>query len=54
MKRVLFISFALHFCYYFLLQQHRNPASKTSALYPSFGIGIGFFYPKDVNDYIEL
>ncbi len=23
------------------------------AVYPGFGIGLGFFYPKDVNEYIE-
>jgi hypothetical protein len=26
---------------------------KTSALYPGFGIGLGIFYPGDVNEYIE-
>ena len=28
-------------------------SSSTQTVYPSFGIGFGFFYPKDVNDYIE-
>ena len=26
---------------------------RTGIVYPAFGIGIGFFYPGDVNDYIE-
>lgn len=28
--------------------------AKTSAFYPTFGLGIGFFYPSDVNDYIVI
>jgi hypothetical protein len=27
--------------------------TKTSAFYPGFGIGFGFFYPKGVNEYIS-
>ena len=32
----------------------QDKVAKTSAFYPSFGLGIGFFYPSDVNDYIDL
>src|SRR5512145_1652960 len=52
MKRILFISSALLLVVTFFAAAQES-ASKTSALYPSFGIGIGFFYPSDVNDYID-
>ncbi len=52
MKRILFISFTLLLVGAFSLTAQES-GSKTSALYPSFGIGIGFFYPSDVNDYID-
>jgi hypothetical protein len=29
------------------------PASGGLIVYPTFGFGIGFFYPGDVNEYIE-
>jgi hypothetical protein len=32
----------------------QDSAAKTSAFYPSLGLGIGFFYPSDVNDYMEF
>jgi hypothetical protein len=28
-------------------------SSPDHAVYPTFGVGIGFFYPRDVNNYIE-
>jgi hypothetical protein len=34
------------------LKSQESP-SKSLLVYPSFGFGIGFFYPKDVNDYIK-
>lgn len=34
-----------------LLQSQES--SPDHAVYPTFGFGIGFFYPRDVNDYIE-
>jgi hypothetical protein len=52
MKRVLFIALALLFVSAFITKAQES-TSKTSALYPSFGIGIGFFYPSDVNDFID-
>lgn len=40
------------FCYVASLNaQSSNTAN--FAVYPGFGIGFGFFYPKDVNEYIE-
>jgi hypothetical protein len=36
-----------------LLLNAQESTAKKSALYPTIGIGIGFFYPKDVNDYID-
>ncbi len=32
----------------------QESTAKTSAFYPSFGLGIGFFYPADVNDYMVI
>jgi hypothetical protein len=32
---------------------HSQEASAKLRVYPSFGIGIGFFYPQDVNQYIK-
>ncbi len=52
MKRILLFSFAL-LLVGALSATAQESGSKTSALYPSFGIGIGFFYPSDVNDYID-
>jgi hypothetical protein len=34
------------------LKSQETP-SKSLSVYPTFGFGIGFFYPKDVNDYIK-
>jgi len=34
-------------------QESASSSGKSSAIYPTFGFGIGFFYPGDVNDYIE-
>jgi len=31
----------------------QNSNTKNFAVYPGFGLGFGFFYPKDVNEYIE-
>jgi hypothetical protein len=31
----------------------QETVEKKTVVYPSFGLGIGFFYPKDVNDYIQ-
>lgn len=33
--------------------QSQETTNKTNAVYPTFGVGFGFFYPGDVNDYIE-
>jgi hypothetical protein len=42
-------------CLFYVLpfSSAQESASKNSMIYPSFGLGIGFFYPSDVNAYIE-
>ena len=35
------------------LLQAQWDIDKSSGLYPGFGIGLGVFYPEDVNNYIE-
>jgi hypothetical protein len=51
MKRILFTLSTFIVCALSLNAQEST--GKTSALYPTIGIGIGFFYPSDVNDYID-
>lgn len=31
----------------------QETTAKSNAVYPTFGVGFGFFHPEDVNDYIE-
>jgi hypothetical protein len=33
--------------------QSQESSTRSTAVYPTFGFGIGFFYPSDVNDYIQ-
>ncbi len=33
--------------------QSQETTAKTNAVYPTFGVGIGFFNPEDVNEYIK-
>jgi hypothetical protein len=49
---IIWLVFLLIMSWQTLLSQDLK--AKTSAIYPSFGLGIGFFYPSDVNDYIDL
>jgi hypothetical protein len=37
----------------FTFQLRAQDSEKSFMVYPTFGVGIGFFYPKDVNTYIE-
>jgi len=36
-----------------LTLKSQESSAKSMAVYPTLGFGIGFFYPKDVNDYIQ-
>jgi hypothetical protein len=36
-----------------LTLKSQETSAKSFAVYPTLGFGIGFFYPKDVNDYIK-
>jgi hypothetical protein len=36
-----------------IMVRSQDTTRMSSALFPTFGIGFGFFYPSDVNDYIQ-
>jgi hypothetical protein len=36
-----------------IMVRSQDSTRMSHALYPTFGIGFGFFYPSDVNDYIQ-
>jgi hypothetical protein len=50
-KALIWLAFMVIISWQTLLSQ--DSTTKTFAFYPSFGLGIGFFYPSDVNDYME-
>jgi hypothetical protein len=52
LKALIWLVFIVIMSWQTLLSQDNT--AKTSAFYPSFGLGIGFFYPSDVNDYIDF
>jgi hypothetical protein len=51
-KALIWLAFIVIISWQTLLSQ--DSITKTFAFYPSVGFGIGFFYPSDVNDYIEF